>query len=380
MTHRIRMARVLALLCLCASGADASDIPFQGNLAAQEVRDIERGVFVVPETSKSYAHIRSVFAPLLRWRTGVLKVCFWNGDAAMQGRVAAIADEVAVGLPVRFEWRENGVIATCTGGATEANAPWRNYEVRVSLGAVTELLKSGDDPWAFFAQVGQQRRTGRRATVNLPFQPNHGPDEIRNLTLHEFCHVLGCLHEHQRELCMKDFNEDYIRAKFHLTTDQYRENFLTIPSGHAYGAVAQSAFDPQSVMLYRLTRDMFVKGSNSPCIVDTPASKLSDPDKAGLLNAYAGASDGLRLKLEDFPRLEREARLKADVQHSFAAYLRDNLRTLGGESGSQAMVFQARVREAESLAAEAEAEADSYVLTPEQTAAIRRALSYFPAD
>lgn len=377
MAHRVGMAGVLALLCLCAPGARGSDLPFTGNLVAQEVRDIERGVSAVPVTSTAHAHVKSVIGYKVRWRAGLLKACFWNGDTAMRERVATIADELVAQLPVKFQWRENGTISEC-GDVAQANAPWLNYDVRVSLKRAQNLLKPGDNAREFFALVGRQDQTGRLATVNLPFRPGQSESDIRNLTLHEFCHVLGCLHEHQRALCAKDFDEKAIQAAFQLTPEAYRQDFLAIPSSHAFGPVSLGGFDQQSVMLYRLTRDMFVKGSNSPCIVDTPASKLSDLDKAGLRNAYTGTTDGL--KLEDFARLAGKARLRADVQRSFAAYLRDNLKALGGESGSQEMVFQARVREAESLASDAEAEADSYILTPEQTAAIRRALSYFPAD
>lgn len=378
MIHRGGLNCVLAMLYLLAAGAAASDIPFKDNLAAREARDIERGVFVLPETSKGHLRVKSIFAPLLRWQTGALKVCFWNGNAEMHSQIAAIADELVVGLPVSFRWRESGVIPICKGGLTEPHAPWRTYEVRVSLGAVPELLKDGDDPSAFFAQIGKQSRTGRRATVNLPFQPSHSTDDIRNLTLHEFCHVLGCLHEHQRSMCVNDFDENAIRSKFNLTPDQYRDNFLTIPSGHAYGATVQSVFDRHSVMLYRLTRDMFVQGSSSPCIVDKPATRLSDLDRAGLRAAYAAKSDGPRLKLEDFSRLEMEARFRASVQRNFADYLRKN--SITDQTELQSLTSQARVREAEQLAIDAEDEAKSYVLTPEQTSAIRLALSYFEEE
>jgi hypothetical protein len=362
-------------------------LPAKGNLAAEEAMAIERGVRAVPVESRAGLRVKSVFAPKLRWQSGNLKVCFWNGTPEMQARVATIADELVVNLPVKFEWLENGAIAKCSGGLLDVGAPWRRFAVRVSLSPAAGLLKEGDDPTAFFALLGRQSQDGRRATVNLPFTADDGEGKVRNKTLHEFCHVLGCLHEHQRELCAQDFNETRIRAKYHLSAEEYRDNFLVIPSGHAYGQVTTSTFDDKSVMLYELTRDMFNDGSVSKCIVDTPATKLSPVDAAGLQQAYAGGAGGAALSLKDFPALEQKFRAIAKAQNLLGQRLRTvsskwqaSVDSLDFDGSSDAAPIEQLASEASARAAEAEAEADSYDLTPSQAKAIKAALAYFPED
>lgn len=379
MTCRGRIFPIIALLGLGALNTSASDLPFKGNLAARETIYIERGFFAVPERNTAAIRIKSVFADKMVWKVGALKVCFWNGDDETKKRVAGIADELTAGLPIKFIWQENGAFVRCPGNR-EVDTSWSNYEVRVSLLHAPGLLKPGDDATAFFGLVGRQKSGGRLATVNLPFQNWQGKEEIRNLVLHEFCHVLGCLHEHQRELCTKDFDAEKIQEKFRLSPQEYVENFLEVPSSHAYGAAFLTGFDNESVMLYRLTPDLFRKGSKSECMVSRPASELSPLDKSGLRSMYGRAADGAGLKLADFARLEKNFRAQATVQQMLANKLRDAARIGSGEPGVSAASLRSRANAAEAIAAEANAEADSYVLTEDQLAAIERALAYFPED
>jgi hypothetical protein len=381
-----RLATAIAASYLGVSAAAANDLPVKGNLAAEEVLEIERGIYAAPQGSKARAKLFSVFSRKLTWQTGILKVCFWNGNADRQSAVATIADELVAGLPVKFQWHENGALVKCSGGL-EGSAPWRSYQVRVSLNPAPGLLKPGDNPSAFFSLIGRQNRADRRATVNLPFSADDGTEEVRHRTLHEFCHVLGCLHEHQRELCARDFDENKIRAKFSLTADEYRNNFLTIPSGHAYGPVTASAFDSKSVMLYRLTPDMFAEGSASPCIVSSPAQLLSPLDIQGLQGAYQFAAIGLQLRLEDFPRLEKEARSTAAAQRLLANRLRSTslqwqsrVKNIIFDKSGEIAAIEALAEAADERARVADAEAASYALTPGELAAARKALSYFPDD
>src|SRR5262249_32924306 len=146
--------------------------------------------------------------------------------------VAALADKVAALTPVRFVWGQNGSYQTCP------SVDYGLYQVRVSLEADGALLAPGDNPADFFASVGRLNLSApRRATVNLPFPNDADSGLIAEKTLHEFCHVLGCLHEHQRGLCDNDFKKTWIMNRYRLNEEQYRANFLEIPSSDVtYGA------------------------------------------------------------------------------------------------------------------------------------------------
>ena len=365
--------------------AVANDLPILGNRAAQEVREIEEGVFAAPPGSKLEKHLFSIFSTSLAWPRNSLKVCFWNGTPDRQEQVSRIADELTADLAIKFAWRgDDGNIVQCPDYADDQGR-WSQFDVRVALSANQRLVDENDNMNAFFALVGQQKPKGRRATVNLPFDASSSMAFVRNNVLHEFCHVLGCLHEFQRDICTNNFDETAISLKFSLSPQQYRENFGSIRSSHAFGNTTSSDFDKVSVMMYRFTREMFKAGSVTDCINETPAIVASPKDLAGLEQAYALTD--LRMKLDDFKVLSERSRQTARAQTHLAATLRStNARWLsrnkglGLEGSAQSLMIDQLAREADERARAAEEEARSYKMTPEIERKVRLALSHLPAQ
>lgn len=381
---------VLRLTCVIMlftppSLACANEILITDNKAAQEAREIEEGVYAAPPGSKMQMHLFSIFSNKLAWPRTSLKVCFWNGTPGRQAEVVGIADQLTADLPIKLTWTgADGKLTQCPDFANDQGA-WSAFDVRVALSANPDLLKPGDNQSAFFAMIGQQKPLGRRATINLPFLPTATKDFVRHKVLHEFCHVLGCLHEFQREICQKDFDPAAISRIFGLTPQQYRDNFEAIPSGHAFGVTAGATLDKTSVMMYALTREMFKPDHRSDCENDNPATTASSLDLAGLKAAYQNPT--VRLRLDDFKALALSNRQVARSQAFLSASLRTtNSRWQSRNKGLnvngdiQSAMLEELARDADLKAAQAEEEAHSFELTPDIERKVRLALSHFPAD
>ena len=365
----LRLACAILLLAL-PSLARANDLPITDNKAAQEAREIEDGIYAAPPDSKMQKHLFSIFSNKLAWPRASLKVCFWNGIPARQAEVVSIADQLTANLPIKFAWTgADGKLAQCPDFANN-NGAWSAFEVRVALSANAGLLNPGDNQSAFFAMIGQQKPLGRRATVNLPFLPTATKDFVRHNVLHEFCHVLGCLHEFQREVCQKDFDQAAISRIFGLTPQQYRDNFEAIPSGHAFGVTTSAMLDKASIMMYALTREMFKTDHKSDCENDNPATSASSLDLSGLKAAYQDAA--LRLKKEAFKAL-------ASLRATNSRWQSRN-KGLNVNGDIQGALVEQLAKDAELKAMQAAEEARGYELTPDVKRKVRLALSHFPAD
>jgi hypothetical protein len=377
------MKRTLFLLALLLAGARpaaANDLPIMGNRAAEEVLQIERGTFAVGKTDKARMHVFSIISNKMVWDRNTLDVCFWNGSTTRQADVAKIADELTTNLPVKFKWRDAGGAFNSCPDFGKADGVWNNYQVRVSLVPNDALLIKGDNSAAFFAMVGRERPNGRQATVNLPFKDADTTQTVRNSVLHEFCHVLGCLHEFQRDICTRDLIKPVVMKAFGLNDAQYRANFNAIPSGHAFSI--SGTFDRKSVMVYLLKPEWFSKLSE--CSVGSAATKLSPADETGLEQAYALTS--LAFTLDDFDVRAATARADARSQRLLASSLKaTNTRWQTGIKGldpsnfaSQSQMLDNLIRDAEQKASTADAEVEQWTLTSREKRAVRRALSYFP--
>ena len=380
---------IAAFFCVLAfsmaSGIKANELPITNNLAAQEAREIEEGIYAAPPGTKMQMHLYSLFSNQLAWPRTSLKVCFWNGTPERQVEVAGIADELTAPLPIKFSWKgSDGKFAKCPDYADD-HGLWQTFDVRVALSANSGLLNPGDDQNAFFAMIGQQKPMGRRATINLPFVDDSSKAFVRHNVLHEFCHVLGCLHEFQREVCEKDFNEAAISQMFSLSPQQYRDNFEAIPSGHAFGVTASNVFDKKSVMMYTLTKAMFNPDVHSECENENPASVPSAIDMDGLKAAYLTA--GLRMKLQDFSRLaasnrqiaRSQAFLSASLNSTNAKWQSHNL-GLGVDGSTQGALLEQLARDADLKAKRALEDARSYELSPDILRKVKLALSHFPQN
>lgn len=362
--------------------AQATDIPVTGNRAAEEIRQIEEAIAAAPEASFKSFQLYSFIANKMLWPTSPLNVCFWNGTTALRDDVSRIADELTAGTTIKFTWKVNGAFVDC-------GTNWATFPVRVSLERRQDLLVDGDNPAHFFALIGRQLASGRKATINLPFAASPTTQDLRNKVLHEFCHVLGCLHEHQRGVCENHFDRDAIKLEFNLNDDQYHKNFATLPSTNMFGPSALGLFDQTSVMMYRFKQSMFKPGVTSPCRRDSFATSLSSGDIAGLNAAYSAArrAGGLR-RIEDFDRLNRLNRDEAEKARGEALALDTTIRNWVMRTpfleSNERVDASAQLRTLQEAALERAAKADvraaAFDLTPKERAELLEALQYLPSD
>jgi hypothetical protein len=347
-----------------AASAAGHDLPLSAHPATAETLNVEELLASQPPDARSNFKLFSFVAKNLLWGSSTVFVCFWNGSRERRAHVASLADNIAALTPVRFSWGPNGTFTTCP------QQDYQVYPVRVSLIADTSLLATGDNSADYFASIGRLNESApRRATVNLPFSATTTQDEIKAKTRHEFCHVLGCLHEHQRGLCDNDFKKDWIKARYNLNDAQYEANFLQIPTSDvSYGAQAFGGFDRDSIMLYSIPLEAF-SNQASQCYRAAQVTDLSPADSNGLRQAYARPSDPRLSSTADFNRLAAAAEELALRKRSQSALFRSSARqwqlsALGDESTRSQAVFERLAQSAEAAATQAEEEAEGFRLTP----------------
>jgi hypothetical protein len=359
-------------ILMCSTGAIAHDIPVVNNRAAEEALVIERAARAPNSRPKAGAQLFSFISSRLGWKQNSLKVCFWNGGSAVRARVSAAADELTTGLPIKFDW-----IGTCPGPSSPGGA-WESIPVRVSLTRDTGVVGDKDDPGAYFALIGRQQSFDHPTTVNLPLPSEPTDPMLRNKVLHEFCHVLGCLHEHQRAGCADLFDKPVVMSAFQLSEVDYSRNFEMLPPGGLYGPTAIGPLDADSVMLYSFKREMFRAGTNPKCVREPPATELSSLDRSGLARIYS-TSFGQAMSLEDFSLLALQNDLLARNRREFL----DGYSALLGEietNSSLAISLRDTIASLQMQAERAEAEADGYRPASEDLELARRALALLPKE
>ncbi len=373
--HRIR-AVIFSLLLLCGSGfvsnaARAHDFEAADSGRTNSMDQFELALSLEPLESPGRMKLFSFIATQHLWpKAGKkLRVCFWDVDSsfdAMKTKISTLADMLVTNLPLSFQWKEGNQFIPCAGSLS-------GYDVRVSLKADPARLAPEDVATSFFAVIGRMGRLdSRKATVNLPFSLAASNDFVKSRVLHEFCHVLGCLHEYQQGRCDSSFDGEKIKEIEKLSEAQYEAKYLRIADS-SMGAKAFSKFDPDSIMMYRFASWMFQGDPPaSPCLRTTDVTKLSGDDERGLAAAYGPAADkSVPKSIEGFVTIANKLRDRSTMLRFKADMLRQN---------TSAVEFSAlkKIASLETKANEVETELAGYDLKPETIAAVKRGIELLP--
>jgi Bacterial pre-peptidase C-terminal domain len=179
------------------------------------------------ETSRT---LRMAVDTASEWALGrTLRVRFLDGDPAVHTVVEEVARQWMDFANLRFDFGKDP-----------------NAEIRVSFQAGGSWSTVGTD--ALDVPRGEP-------TLNLGWlTPNSSDDEISRVVLHEFGHVLGCVHEHQSPAIAIPWNKPVVysyyagRPNFWSEADVDQNLF----AAYSRGRTQFTRFDSSSIMIYAI--------------------------------------------------------------------------------------------------------------------------------
>ena len=194
-----------------------------------------------------------------KWQPGqTLRVRFLDGDPLVQQKIEAVAHQWSHYINIQFAFSSDPdaeIRISCQPGGS-----W-SY---VGTGA---LLIAKDQP-----------------TMNYGWlKPDSSDEEYSSVVLHEFGHALGCIHEHQHPEAGIPWNQDavyryYMQPPNNWTKERIDHNLFT---QYSRDITQFSQFDPQSIMLYSIAKELTTNGFEVGW-----NSQLSATDKAFMGQIY----------------------------------------------------------------------------------------------
>ena len=164
-----------------------------------------------------------------KWPIGAkIKVKFLNRDAYLEPLISKSAKEWEAFANITFEFIETG-----------------DSDVRISL------VQDGTS-WSKLGTLCTEVTDQNIPTMNFGwFNSSTNPNEIKRTTLHEFGHVLGCIHEHQSPDAKFPWDVNRIRrvylAAHHKTEEWLQTNIIgKFPAAD----ISNSNYDSLSIMHY----------------------------------------------------------------------------------------------------------------------------------
>lgn len=223
------------------------------------------GLWEIVEAENPDNASRSVFeaggVPTLFWKPGTeLHIKFLGGERWIHNKIKAYA----------LEWARYANLAFTFDNHPQA-------QIRISF------LNEGSWSAVGLLALDRKRYPLDRATMNFGWLSADLPeDRFANVVLHEFGHALGMLHEHQGPATGLRWNKQAVINDFagRWSLEQIESNLFQRYDG---SETQFTAFDPQSIMLYRIPTHWTLDGRAFPL-----NSTLSPTDKAFIRACYPG--------------------------------------------------------------------------------------------
>lgn len=175
----------------------------------------------------------------LRWKKRDIKVGFMDDPHGMKARVLQVANE----------WRTNG-----GGNVNFIESSVADADIRVSF--------RGSGYWSY---LGTQARNFPKAeqTMNLQFWRTIPTSEFRRVTLHEFGHALGLLHEHALPLADIQWNKEAVYKHYMRPPncwDRSDVDAQVLVKARSGPDLVATAFDKSSIMCYPVAAELTTDG------------------------------------------------------------------------------------------------------------------------
>jgi hypothetical protein len=206
---------------------------------------------------------RLALATAKKWKPGrTLRIRFLDGTDTMHEKVIRAAQP----------WTREANIDLAFGDEPKA-------EIRVSF-------RADRGSWSAIGTdaLVEQRFPKYQATMNLGWLRDDTPDEeYARVVLHEFGHMLGCLHEHKSPASPIRWNEEAVYARYAGPPNNWSRAKIkaNVIDRYASGETQFTAFDPTSIMTYAFPAALMLEGTGI-----ARSSKLSATDIAFIRQHY----------------------------------------------------------------------------------------------
>ena len=171
----------------------------------------------------------------LRWKKRQIKVGFMDGNLDLRQRVLQVANE----------WRT-------VGGANvvfiEGNVD--DADIRVSF--------QGSGYWSYLGTQALDFPKSEQ-TMNLQFPRNVSQKELRRVTLHEFGHALGLLHEHASPLSDISWDKEAVYKHYMRPPNCWIQadiDMQILTRERSGPDLVATAFDRDSIMCYPVAAEL----------------------------------------------------------------------------------------------------------------------------
>ncbi|KAF3159416.1 hypothetical protein TWF751_000787 [Orbilia oligospora] len=203
------------------------------------------------------------------WKTGqTIKIRLLGGSQSLRRKVIRYAREWEKYANICFEFSR--------GGKSDVRISFDQYKDSYSyLG--TDAISIPPDT----------------ATMNLALNDHTTTERVRAVVLHEFGHLLGCIHEHSSPASSIPWNEAAVYDYYRRCGWDWAKTYHNVLWKYDEKTISQfSEFDPKSIMIYPIDESVLLPGNSR--FVTPWNTRLSATDKEFIGKLYPFPEGGER--------------------------------------------------------------------------------------
>ncbi len=201
-----------------------------------------------PTSRRRATMVMSSRWPVVAGRQFIIRIGFMSGSKFLRDATRSIAEE----------W------LTRSGVVNNLGFQWTNDVARAE---VRIRFDASGGSWSYLG-TDATGVSASEPTMNFGWLTDSSEeDEIRRVVLHEFGHMLGLAHEHQNPANSIDWDKEAVYRDYERRGWSRAQIDTNLFAAYDEANVANTKFDPKSIMLYPIpphhTRDGFSVGLNT---------------------------------------------------------------------------------------------------------------------